>query len=193
LKSYFNNHLFSFLLLTAALISQEELACTVIQFQGNWLPEGWGSGNILISKTANLAEAIRYPFLTRKLADTKTVEGCLRSSQVCNGTLFQLGLALIELSLCRPMSSLQNCEERKGDKIAGLLLTADRCLPSVHRESGMIYYNVVHQCLIWAKKTRHIEVESDEFQACVLVNVVNKLWHALIAQHKRVFCEERHI
>lgn len=152
-----------------------KLASTVIQFQGNWLPQSWDSGDISISKSAaSLAEAIRYPFLTRKLTNTKTVEGSSRSSQICNETLFQLGLALIELSLCRPMSLLQNHQESTLDKIPGLLATADRCLVFVHRESGTRYGSVVHQCFIWAK-SRPMEVESDEFQAAVLENVVKPL------------------
>jgi hypothetical protein len=152
-----------------------KLASTVIQFQGNWLPESWGSGDISISKNAaSLAEAIRCPFLTRKLVNTEAVERSLRSSQVCNETLLQLGLALIELSLCRHISLRQNPQEAAGDKIAGLLLTANRCLESVYGQSGMRYCNVVNQCLVWAR-TKHMEVESDEFQAAVLENVVKPL------------------
>lgn len=85
------------------------------------------------------------------------------SPVVQNKTLFPLGLALIELSLCRTITALRITEDENSDEEVALLKTANRCLKHVYVESGTRYGGVVQQCLSW-NHTLETNLDSEVFQ-----------------------------
>lgn len=96
------------------------------------------------------------------------------SSVIRNETLFPLGLALIELSLCRTITALRISEDENPDEEVALLKTANRCLNHVYVESGTRYGDVVHQCLFWSH-TRETDLDSEELQDTVFRHIISPL------------------
>ncbi|KAL2839707.1 hypothetical protein BJX68DRAFT_197270 [Aspergillus pseudodeflectus] len=142
------------------------LAWSVLHFHGNWLPENWRSRDILFPKYpggGTSHKTLEHPYLSWNVSH-QGVASPNSLSIVTSRVLFPLGLALIELSLCRPICALQRPEDNNPEEAVSLLKTANRCLDAVSSESGGQYGTVVRRCLYWSE-TRETDPEDKTFQA----------------------------
>lgn len=126
------------------------LACSVLQFHGNWLKANWRPCDILLSRdgTTNL----HSPYLLPSVETPKERTICNKQNPsilIQNEALFPLGLALVELSLCQNLDALYVPEDHDIVKAGSYLKTALRVMEIVETESGSDYANVVRQCLLW--------------------------------------------
>lgn len=150
------------------------LACAVLQLHENWLPALWGSQDIHFYKHGrDLQEAIKSPFLTRRVTEPNPVR-TNTASAVRNAVLFPLGLALVELSLCSNIASLKTSEDQSPDEITTMFLTANRCMDRVYLESGKRYGDVVQHCLFWSQPGDG-DLESAEFRSAVFGRIIRPL------------------
>lgn len=141
-----------------------ELAYSVLQFHGNWLRANWNSHDIMFHKGHTDPKKILRPFLVLSISERpEATVGPTLSSVIRNRTLFPLGLALIELSLCRTITALKIPEDENPDEEVTLLKTANRCLNHVYVESGSRYGDVVQQCLFWSH-TPETNLDCEELQ-----------------------------
>ncbi|KAL3470569.1 hypothetical protein BJX99DRAFT_239261 [Aspergillus californicus] len=142
------------------------LAWSVLHLHGNWLPEHWRSRDIIFPKSpgeVNLQVSIQRPYLAWGVS-YRGIGSSESSSAIPSGVLFPLGLALIELSQCRPMSALQIPQDENPEEAVSLLKTANRCMDAVSCESGERYGTVVRRCLYWSE-TKETSPDDREFQA----------------------------
>jgi hypothetical protein len=142
------------------------LAWSVLHFHGNWLPEYWRSRDILFPKSPGggmSQNALEHPYLAWNFSHQGVATPDI-SSIVTNRVLFPLGLALIELSLCRSISALQTPKDDNPDEAVCLLKTANRYLDAVSSEGGAGYATVVRRCLYWSE-TKETDPEDKTFQA----------------------------
>jgi hypothetical protein len=142
------------------------LAWSVLHFHGNWLPEYWRSYDILFPKGPGggiSQKTLEHPYLSWNVSAQSVATPDI-SSIVTSRVLFPLGLALIELSLCRSISALQNPEDDNPGEAVSLLKTANRYLDAVSSESGAGYATVVRRCLYWSE-TKETDPEDKTFQA----------------------------
>jgi hypothetical protein len=154
-----------------------KLASTFLECHGNWLPPRWSSRNILFPKnitSTNLEKAIQTPVLARKIFNPTDFEGYQIPWTGFNDLLFPLGLALIELSLCRTFTFLHPPSDQGQDEITALFEKARTWIYDVTCESGTKYGDAVQQCLFWTK-SREVDMESEEFQAAVFQYIVKPL------------------
>ncbi|CEL05911.1 hypothetical protein ASPCAL07023 [Aspergillus calidoustus] len=104
------------------------LAWSVLHFHGNWLPENWRSRDILFPKYpggGTFHKTLEHPYLSWNVSH-QGVASPNSLSIVTSRVLFPLGLALIELSLCRPICALQRPEDNNPEEAVSLLKTANR-------------------------------------------------------------------
>lgn len=149
-----------------------KLACSVLHFHGSWLRARWRTSDIRFPEGPLGAQ---QPFLTWGISDQgDRPEFPKTSSVIRSETLFPLGLALIELSLCRAITALRKPEDENPDEEVTVLKTAHRCLDFVYLESGTRYGDVVQRCLFWSH-TRDTELENDESLAAVFQHIVSPL------------------
>jgi hypothetical protein len=89
-------------------------------------------------------------------------------------TLFPLGLALVELALCKPLSAIpQQPTDNDPDPAVASLKKATRLLPNVLGENGYRYRDVVEECLSWPfSRPQDSGLENEEFQESVFQHVV---------------------
>lgn len=154
---------------SARLHLAAKLAASVFNFQGSWLRARWSSADIRLPDGPS---GFREPFLISGVSPSQeTPTSSISSSVIRNKTLLPLGLALIELSLCRSMNALRIPEDENPDNEVTFLKTASRCLDYVYSESGTSYGDVVQRCLFWSQ-TRDTELDSEEFQTAVFENIV---------------------
>lgn len=152
-----------------------ELARSVIQFHGNWLRVNWSSRDILFPKGPIEMKELLQPFLVWSISNCPDATAShTNSSVVRNKTLFPLGLALIELSLCRTITALRIPEDENPDNEVALLKTANRCLGHVYVESGTRYGDVVQQCLSWPH-TRETNLDNEVFQDTFFQYIISPL------------------
>ncbi|KAL2802114.1 hypothetical protein BJX63DRAFT_415868 [Aspergillus granulosus] len=141
------------------------LAWGVLQFHGNWLPKDWRTSDILFMKDSEGAKwqaSFQRPYLLWNIIHEGVTAQAI-SSVITSQTLFPLGLALIELSLCRSISALAKPEDENPEMAVSLLKTANRSLDAVGNESGERYATVVRRCLHWSE-TRKTDPDDEEFQ-----------------------------
>ncbi|KAL3496671.1 hypothetical protein BJX62DRAFT_103808 [Aspergillus germanicus] len=158
------------------------LAWSVLHFHGNWLPEYWRSRDILFPKSlggGTSQNALEPPYLSWDVSQ-KGVATSIISAIVTSRVLFPLGLALIELSLCRPICALQRPEDDNPEEAVSLLKTASRCLDAVGSESGARYGTVVRRCLYWSE-TRETNPDDKTFQAAFYRLVLTPLLNTIQA------------
>lgn len=153
-----------------------KLACSVLQFHGSWLSANWSSRDIMFSRgTMEPKESLRQPFLLWNVSrPPEAMASSTLSSVIRNEALFPLGLALIELSLCRTITALRVPEDENPDEEVVLLKVANRCLDHVFLESGTRYGCVVQQCLSWSH-TRETNMNNEEFQDTVFRHIISPL------------------
>ncbi|KAL2842768.1 hypothetical protein BJY01DRAFT_200055 [Aspergillus pseudoustus] len=157
------------------------LAWSVLHFHGNWLPEHWRSRDILFPKSAaeDIQGTIENPYLSWNVSHQVVASPGI-SSIVTSRVLFPLGLALIELSLCRSISALQTPADDNPEEAVSLLKTANRCLEAVSSESGDWYGTVVQRCLYWSE-TRETDPSDETFQAAFYRLVLTPLLNTMQA------------
>jgi hypothetical protein len=154
-----------------------KLASTFLECHGTWLPSRWSSRNIVFTEnitSANLEKKIRTPVIAQRLSGSIEFKGYPLSCTGHNELLFPLGLVLIELSLCRPMTYLHTPNNESQDDISMLFEKARNWIYDVSCESGPNYGDVVQQCLFWTK-TREVDIASKEFQAAVFQYIIKPL------------------
>ena len=150
-----------------------KLACSVLHFHGSWLQARWSSRDISIPEGPLGHE---QPFVIWSILYRQEKPACQSSSVsvVGNETLFPLGLALTELSLCRTIAALQTPEDENPDEQVTALKTARRYLDHVYSESGTRYGDVVQQCLFWSH-TGNTTMDNEDFQIAVYHHIVRPL------------------
>ncbi|KAJ5708608.1 hypothetical protein N7488_008409 [Penicillium malachiteum] len=154
-----------------------KLASTVLECHGSWLPSNWSSRSIIFTEKitpANFERTVRAPVIVHKLFDPPDFQGYPLSWTRHNELLSPLGLALIELSLCRPFTYPHSPNDQTVDEISTLFEMARNWTYDVSCESGPRYGDVVQQCLFWTK-TRELDMESEEFQASVFQYIIKPL------------------
>ena len=117
-----------------------------------WIPQRWGSKDIMISETHHSKDALRLkdPFLRAHL-ENSTIDYIVparMSSTTVNSPLYYLGIVLLELAFSAPLRELQVHEgftrglvkQEKDD------LTVRRLSETVSRELGSRYAKVVRTC-----------------------------------------------
>jgi hypothetical protein len=130
------------------------LACSVIQYHGNWLKPQWSCCDIHLPTEYN-GDADTPPenlYISWPLESQLLPLDHINNSStplIRNHILFPLALALTELSLGKTLVSLQVPEDDKGDIASTQFHTALRLLSKVYRESGSNYHDAVHTCLFW--------------------------------------------
>lgn len=96
------------------------------------------------------------------------------SALIWNEILIPLGLALVELSLCKSISALRGSEVDDPVEAVANWKTASRYLEDVSCESGTAYGDVVTKCLFWSGP-RDRELDDEDFHAPVIDAVVAPL------------------
>lgn len=150
-----------------------KLAYSVLHFHGSWLRPRWSTRDI---RLPDQTPEFQQPFLTWSIRDRRG-ESIRRSSSsvIRSETLFPLGLALIELSLCHAISALRIPEDESPEHEVTALKTAHRNLDHVYMESGARYGDVVQRCLFWSH-SRDTGLDSEESQAAVFQYIVLPLF-----------------
>lgn len=153
-----------------------ELAHSVLKFQGSWLCANWSIHDIMLPKEFGKSfYPIDRPFLMwNVLIHPEATTSHTPSSVIRHETLFPLGLALIELSLGRTITALRIPEDENPDEKVALLKTANRCIDFVYGDSGAIYGDVVQKCLFWSH-TRETDLDSEESQDTVFRHIISPL------------------
>ncbi|KAJ5795317.1 hypothetical protein N7457_001916 [Penicillium paradoxum] len=129
------------------------LACGVIQFCGNWLKASWDSSDIYLAagedgssvlmENLYLSWPILAPGTRRENCDFARYPG------VRNNLLLPLGLALVELSLGKDLSTFFAPEDEHQDPLVTRFRAASRLVTHVYLQSGAHYADAVHSCLHW--------------------------------------------
>ncbi|KAL4809468.1 hypothetical protein BDV18DRAFT_80910 [Aspergillus unguis] len=144
------------------------LAWSVLHLHGNWLREHWRTRDIRFPWGPNTPDIFRpsfqQPFLSWNVCHERAPSSEV-SPIISSPVLFPLALALIELSLCRPIDVLKTPEDESPEEAVSLLKTANRCLNAVYSESGERYGTVVRRCLHWSE-TKDTDPDDENFQAC---------------------------
>ncbi|KAL2822859.1 hypothetical protein BJX63DRAFT_426698 [Aspergillus granulosus] len=158
------------------------LVWSVLHFHGNWLPEHWRSRDILFPMGPGGGTSQRtfeHPYLAWNVSQQGVTSPEI-SPVVTSRVLFPLGLALVELSLCRSISALQRPEDDNPEESVSLLKTANRCLDAVCSESGAAYGTVVQRCLYWSE-TRETNPDDETFRAAFYRLVLTPLLNTMQA------------
>jgi hypothetical protein len=135
------------------------LACGVIQYSGNWLKSRWDSSDIHLTAHKDgcdiLLDSVYLSWpLSIPGTDTDTDTGdrvpAMRQGANNPNLLLPLGLALVELSLGKPLGLLFIPEDEDRDVERTRRNTASRLIPKVYLESGVPYGEAVESCLSWS-------------------------------------------
>jgi hypothetical protein len=174
------------------LLIAATLASSVLQLHGNWLRAEWTMQDIVFSETAHdddskagqvdcLKFAVEKPYLSWSVTSSEPGNLQLASLRVSPAspmikcpTLLPLGLALVELALCKPLSAIpQQPTDNDPDPAVASLKKATRLLPSVLGENGGRYRDVVEECLSWpSSRPQDSGLENEEFQKSMFNYVV---------------------
>ncbi|GIC90229.1 uncharacterized protein Aud_006661 [Aspergillus udagawae] len=155
------------------LILAVNLACSVLQFHGNWLRKYWRARDIKFMKEK--FDPSEHPYVVCDIAGEPSMDENKESSPLIRSeVLFPLGLILVELSLCRNLESLRTLEDADPLEAVANLKTAARYLPVVEMESGLGYGQVVKWCL-FGSDTVDTTLEDEIMQEKVFENVVARL------------------
>lgn len=129
------------------------LACGVMQCCGNWLKAWWNSSDVFLSVgNDDHSVFLDSAYLSWPLLIPGTSEAYLASNhpRVINNLLLPLGLALVELSLGKPLSTLLVPEDEDQNMVVTRFNTASRLVKVVYNESGQSYADAVESCLSWS-------------------------------------------
>ncbi|RHZ45559.1 uncharacterized protein CDV56_103230 [Aspergillus thermomutatus] len=139
------------------LILAVNLACSVLQFHGNWLRKYWRARDIMFMKEH--FDPSKHPYVVCDIAGEPR-------------------LILVELSVCRSLESLRTQEDADPLEAVANLKTAARYLPVVEMESGLKYGQVVERCLFGSDTvdtTSEDESMQDKVFECVIAPLVDNL------------------
>ncbi|KAL4745451.1 hypothetical protein BDW72DRAFT_198613 [Aspergillus terricola var. indicus] len=153
------------------------LACGVLQLHGSWLKQQWGTRDVLFARDApHGSVAFDHPYLVWPVSSSCTYNGVSpsTSNRIQNEVLLPLAIALIELSLGKPISALYRQEDRDSDESQVKFNTATRVLRNVYCESGSNYGDVVRECLYWSRNKGE-RFEDPQFDESVFDTVVSPL------------------
>lgn len=161
------------------------LACGVLQYHGNWLKKYWDSSDIHVPAEYDDDDAtddvlpsdlyLPWSLNSQNSPSAPTdIKHTQRSPLVRNQILFPLGLALTELSLGKPITSIRRPQDEQGNEDSTRFITAFRVLNRVQQESGSNYRDAVHNCLCWSEVDPPC-LEDEKFQGRVFDAVVAPL------------------
>ena len=154
------------------------LAMSVLQLQGSWMDQQWGTKDIVLANdTTNTAsisgESSKLPYLDCKIPASPhalSQPDPIIQSQV----LFPLGLALTELACLQPIDKLRLPEDDRHNPSTTDLVTASRLLNIVRGHCGPNYAEAVRICLFWPGPGGE-DMNDEEFQSAVYDKVVQPL------------------
>lgn len=139
------------------------LACGVIQYSGNWLKPWWDISDVHLAATSDGSSVLLddlylvWPLATISKMQEPRDDG---HPNLGDNRLLPLGLALVELSLKKPLRTLLDLEEEDHDILVTNFKTASWLVDEVHKESGTNYADAVHSCLSWS--TLYFETRFEE-------------------------------
>jgi hypothetical protein len=141
------------------------LSCSVFQFHGSWLKHHWRPRDIMFEPRSSTGIGDFYlPWSVEDNFDNSSPWSCPGApTLIRNQTLFPLGLALVELSLCQNLGSIREPEDEDQNEAHANLKTANRLLSKVEECSGPEYADVVDRCLSWHDR-RDTSLETEKMQ-----------------------------
>lgn len=127
----------------------------MIQFCGNWLKSWWDISDIYLATTSDDGSNILLDnlYLSWPLSTTGITPGPrngTKYSDLGDNRLLPLGLALVELSLGKPLHTLLDMQDENQDTLVSRFNTASWLVKKVYMESGTNYADVVNSCLSWS-------------------------------------------
>lgn len=157
-----------------------DLACSVLQFEGNWLKTYWRSKDILF----NTAADIENPYVQWKVRNDVNLGSMCKGKAkalpplIQSEILFPLGLVLVELSLCQTLETLRRAEDEDRMEACADLKTAARNVDLVGKQSGDEYKRVVKTCLFW-HGTEEFDLDDEGMQDEMFRLVISPLIETL--------------
>jgi hypothetical protein len=163
-----------------------KLACSVLQLHGSWLKRYWRARDIMFTKDPKeFKEFLEQPYLMLHIFRNKDKSTVTLPPLIRSGILFSLGLTLVELSLCCPISALRTAEDENSNEAVMDLNAASRHLNDVYMESGTKYGDVVEKCL-FGLGSNEAKLEEDEGQEILFEIIVAPLLEDLRAFEGRL-------
>ncbi|CAG7921976.1 unnamed protein product [Penicillium olsonii] len=134
------------------------LASGTIQMCGNWLNSWWDISDVYMAATSdNLNDckvSLDSLYLLWPVSNPRTRPGPINGNKYSNlgeKSLLPLGIALVELSLAKPLPTLLDLGDGGQDTtLLAILKTASCLIDRVFEESGTDYADVVNSCLSWS-------------------------------------------
>lgn len=140
------------------------LACSVLQFHGSWLKNGWKSRDIMFGPQITTGVGDPYvPWNVGANFEDSSLWGGTAPTLIRNRILFPLGIVLVELSLCQSMENVREPDDSDQTEEHANLKTATRLLPRVEELSGPEYAEVADRCLSWHGR-KETSLEAKEMQ-----------------------------
>ncbi|CAG8039174.1 unnamed protein product [Penicillium salamii] len=147
------------------------LASGMIQMCGNWLKSWWDISDVYLAATSNdeCNVSLENLYLSWPVSTTCTVPGPVNGKYCHSGdnSLLPLGLALVELSLGKPLQTLLGLEDGDQDTLVARFKTASWLVNKVYNESGTNYADVVNSCLSWSSLCLEKRFEERVFDTVV--------------------------
>jgi hypothetical protein len=163
------------------------LASSVLQLhQTPWLDESWSKKDIFFIRRGDQV-FYEHPFVCRRFSansdaivdrDTRTSFLFIR-----NGTVFALGIVLIELWYGKPLDELRVPADCRNDPTLAVnsdYVTADRLANILDEEAGCAYASAVRRCVRCDFGTRETTLEDIGFRKAVFDGVVTSLEKTLV-------------
>jgi hypothetical protein len=154
------------------------LATSVLQLQGSWMDQQWGTKDIVLANdTTGTASAtgklINLLYLTCRIPVGPRAQPP-PDPVIQSQLLFPLGLALTELACLQPIDKLRLPEDDRQNPSTTNLATASRLLNIVRSHCGANYAEVVRSCLFWPGPGSE-DMDDEDFQNAVYDKIVQPL------------------
>ena len=172
------------------LAAAATLAFSVLFLDGSWLKPVWTSDDVLFVRNAatttdhfgtdHAVDELAFSWIvcSSEATDADTEQKCqILKTQRKTAVLFALAMALIELSLGKPLETMKSEEERLADYVSGNVAAATRLLPKVHDTSGFEYSEVVRKCLDCPFDVRERTMNNETFLSICFEQIAQPLIH----------------
>ena len=173
-----------------------KLASSVMQLhETEWLKERWGKQDIFFIQEESDQQregVLATPLVHRAFtSDSPMPQGSIdHGSRVirCNGSLFSLGIILVELWYWKSLESFQAQFGGEGGTASmAEYCTAVRLIDDLYGDAGGSYGDIVRRCIIGLDH-REIQLEKDQFKNEVYQKVLQPL-----EEHLKLFCNEENL
>ena len=173
------------------MVLAARLALSVLVLDGSWLQTSWSLRDLLLIRGALcepddrgtvkkqdillMSSKMGQP-MWKAATSAVEIEG-LQNTGIRSVTLFELGIALIELSLDAALEDKREPLDADPSEMVSRRKTANRLLPKVEENSGDIYMQVVERCLDcpFTVDRRDVSFDNVKFQALVYEYIVKPL------------------